>query len=177
MGFLDQALTILGGAVTGFVAGGPAGAVAGALVGAQTPESNVAAGLGSLGTAGAALIETGSAAENIAASKQLALVQAGGGPTGFMKNITRTIVMTIAPNGTTVRQVVLKGSPYLMNSDFVILKRTLRLIGEADERVPRPRTRGQKQAKELAHTKGLLEGLVAAASPTQALLAHHAHPI
>jgi len=179
MGFLDSAITLLGSVATGFLAGGPAGAaVAGVSALGGVGETGLTSGLGSLGTAGAGAIQTGTAAENLAASQRLALTGSSmitGVPTGFMKNITRTTVQTIAPDGSIVRTTVMKGSPYLMRSDFVILKRTLALIADAEERVPRPRTRGQKAAKEQAHTQGLLEGIVAAGNPTAALLTHHAH--
>lgn len=176
MGAFDDIFKIAGGALTGFLAGGPVGAVTGGLIGAGAiGETGATGGVASLGSAGANIIagQAGGLEANIAASKALAIAQAGGVPTGFMKNITRTTVMTIAPNGTVVRTVTLKGSPYLMNSDFVILKRTLALINKAEERVPRPRTRGVKAKVEAAHTKGMLEAVIAAGNPTQALLTHH----
>jgi len=181
MGFLDSAITLLGSVATGFLAGGPAGAaVAGVSALGGVGETGLTSGLGSLGTAGAGLIQTGTAAENLAASQSLALTGSSaavvpGVAPGFMKNITRTTVQTIAPDGRVVRSTVLKGSPFLMRTDFVILKRTLKLIGIAEERVPRPRTRGQKAAKKQAHTQGLIEGIVSAGNSTAAALIHHAN--
>lgn len=174
MGFLKDALSVFAGAAAGFAVGGPGGALAGGL-GSLTGSPTAAAETAVSGIAAGTITPAVLAAVATPTTRELAAATAiTGGATGFMKNITRTTVQTIAPDGRVVRSTVLKGSPYLMNSDFVILKRTLRLIGEADDRVPRPRTRGVKAKVEQAHTKGLLEGIVAAASPTQAALIHHA---
>jgi len=83
---------------------------------------------------------------------------------GTSKNRVRTIVQSIAPNGSIVSQEFLEGRPFLMNKDIVQMKRTIALIGDADERLPRPRQRGVKQGKENAKLKGILEGLNAAAA-------------
>ncbi len=174
MGFFDKALGALVGAAAGFAVGGPGGAVAGGL-GSLTGSTGKQAAAATTGIAALAdpdIVRFASTPTTAEIAAKAALVT--GGATGFMKNITRTTVQTIAPNGSVVRSTVLKGSPYLMNSDFVILKRTLRLVAQADDRVPRPRTRGVKAKVEQAHTQGLLEGIVAAASPTQAALIHHA---
>jgi len=179
MGFFDKALNILGGAAAGFLVGGPGGAAAGAVAGltGTTPTAAATAAVGGLGSIGQTLISAPAVQQDLAVGRavQDAAILAAAAPTGMQKNMVRTIVQTVAPNGKIVRATVLKGRPYLMNSDFVVLKRTLKLIGIAEERVPRPRTRGQKAAKDQAHTRGMLEGLVAAGNPTQALLTHHAN--
>jgi len=82
------------------------------------------------------------------------LVRAQGG----MKNRVRTVVQTIAPNGTIVNQEFLEGRPFLMNKEIVMLKRTLKLIGKADKRIPRARSRGGKQKQEIAKLKGFIDG-------------------
>jgi len=173
MGFFDKALGALVGAAAGFAVGGPGGAIAGGL-GSLAPSPAAAAPVVATGiAAGVASAITPALRQSTAELAAIQAVATPGAATGFQKNITRTMVQTIAPNGTVVRSTILKGSPYLMRSDFVILKRTLGLIQDAEQLIPRPRTRGQKAAKEQAHTKGMLEGLVAASSPTQALIAHH----
>jgi len=173
MGFFDTVLTTLSSAAAGFVVGGPGGALAGGL-GSLTGTPTAAAATAVSGLTAGAITPAVVTALATPTTRELAAIAATtGGPTGFMKNITRTTVQTIDPSGKVVRSTVLKGSPYLMRSDFVILKRTLALIADAEERVPRPRTRGQKAKLDQAHTKGLLEGLVSAGHPTAALLAHH----
>jgi len=175
MGFLDTALGLLAGAAGGFVAGGPAGAIAGglgSLGGLQTPA--LATGGVTAGAITPAVVTALATQSPQEIARANAVLAAGLQPTGLMKNMVQTIVQTIAPNGSIVRSTILKGRPFLMNSDFVVLKRTLKLIGIAEDRIPRPRTRGTKAKVEQAHTQGMIEGLVSAGNPTARLLAHHA---
>ena len=175
MGFFDKAFNVLTSAAAGFVVGGPGGALAGglgSLTGTPAAASTSVVGGVSAGVITPAVVT----ALAVQSPQEIARAAAAGGalqPTGMMKNMVQTIVQTIAPNGAIVRATILKGRPYLMNSDFVVLKRTLKLIGIAEERVPRPRTRGQKAAKQQAHTKGILEGMAAASGNTAAALIHH----
>lgn len=50
---------------------------------------------------------------------------------------TITIVATIDPQGNVIRRKTLKGSPWLMRSDFLIAKRVFKLIGKGNARLPR----------------------------------------
>lgn len=79
------------------------------------------------------------------------------------RNRVTTIVQTRAPDGTLLDQETLEGRPFLMNKDIVQLKRTLKLIGKAERRVPRARSRGQAEKEENAKLRGLIEGMIAGA--------------
>lgn len=52
-------------------------------------------------------------------------------------NRTRTIVQTIDPAGTVVKQQVLRGSPHLMRRDLLTAKRVFRLASKLHEKLPR----------------------------------------
>jgi len=88
--------------------------------------------------------------------------------TGRLKNIVMTTVETIAPDGTIVDSEVLKGSPWLMRSDFVIMKRVLRTITAGEKRIPRKSVKSRKAEKELALMSGVVKGLLASGG-------HHGH--
>jgi len=170
--FFKSLTTAAVGAAGGFLTGGPAGAVAGA-VGAVTatniltPTTAVGGGV-QRGTQLAGETATQAIRRRVAAGGE-PLIQAAiarGAVVPRLKNMVRTLVQTIAPDGTIIREVILEGRPFLMRKDFVTLKRTLKLISAAEKRIPRARRRGQKDRDELNELQGLVRGLIAGDNPT-----------
>ncbi len=132
MGFLDGLLSTVGG-ILGAV-GGPVGIGVGA----------------SLGSTAASLLGGGGVPS---ASQQLGVTTAGivGGPLGGgiqsaisaadggqrMKNRVITRVQTLNPANEVIREKVLMGAPFLMQKDFQIARRVIKLSKQAAARVPK----------------------------------------
>lgn len=180
MGFFSKFATALAGGAVGFLTGGPLGGIAGAtgalaaptLTGARTRVGG--AQQRGIALAGETFLQT-TQRKIAAGTEPLALAAAARRAalvTGQvrLKNMVQTVVQTIAPDGTVIREVVLEGRPFLMRKDFVILKRTLKMIAIADKRVPRARRRGLKERDELNELQGLVKGLIAGGDRTAARL-------
>jgi len=192
MGFLDNIISGLGGAVTGFLTGGPAGAIAGGIAGVvagdtDTPKQITAAPTvspTSLSTRALTPVTTLAPAGGSTLGKLLQSVALGGLPqavvglTGVLdppavaaagcpagKNRVLTVVQTFDPAGRVVKQTVLDGRPFLMNKDLVIAKRVFRTIQKASTRLPR------KTVKESA-TKQLTSAVTEKAL-SNVLTGHH----
>lgn len=54
-----------------------------------------------------------------------------------MKNTVRTVVQTINPAGQVIRQEIFPGRPFLMQKDFTIAKRVIKLAAKAHGKIPR----------------------------------------
>ncbi len=125
MGFLDTALQFVGGAL-GLV-GGPVGA-------------GVGAGAGS---ALAGLL-TGESTSPVAASLATAGLGILGGPAVTAladptrnKNLVITRIQTLNPAGQIIKEVVKRGRPFLMASDFNTAKKVFKLATKAHGKLPR----------------------------------------
>lgn len=79
---------------------------------------------------------------------------------GGSKNRIQTEILTINPAGQVIGREVRDGRPWLMRTDFVVMKRVLRTLSAGNKRVPRKVTRSRQQAEELAMVKGLVKGLI-----------------
>jgi len=172
MGFLDNLVSGLGGAVAGFLTGGPAGAIAGGVGGllagdTDTPTTAVAtrpsptslttasttapaAGGGTVGKLLQGLVLgpiplLGAVATGVLDPPAAAAGMAGC-PTG--KNRVITTVTTVDAAGRIVKQKQLAGRPFLMNKDIVTAKRVFRTIQKASGRLPR-RTVKEGKTKQL----------------------------
>lgn len=64
-------------------------------------------------------------------------VLAGGAACPTTKNRVRTIIQTIAPNGTVIKQRIERGRPFLMNRDIVTAKRVFRTVAKVSGRLPK----------------------------------------
>ncbi len=131
MGFLDTALQIIGGTLG--LAGGPVGAAAGA----------------GLGSAIAGLFDGDDVSPTTAAVSTLALgplvgpAVAGGVAAARMKNMVITRIQTINPAGQVIKEVIRRGRPFLMATDFNTAKKVFKLATKAHAKLPR---RSQKQS-------------------------------
>ncbi len=133
MGFLDGLLTTVGG-ILGLV-GGPVGAGVGAGLGSTAASliqgQGVPTASQQLGVTGATILG-GPVAGGIQAS-------VSAGTVGRMKNRVVTIVQTLAPDGTILRQKILEGAPFLMQKDFQIARRVIKLSAKAAAKIPKKR--------------------------------------
>jgi len=183
MGFLDTIKSVLGGAIAGGLTGGPLGAAVGATgafiggaAGVPAVQTTAAALTQGVSPAGAILTGLPAITGPIVAQALPGIAQAVL-PSGQvvpqvmgMKNVTQTIVQTLNPAGQLIRQVILRGRPFLMRRDFVNLKRTMKLIRQANARLGGRRAATKKQ-KEEAEQLGLLKGLAVAGNETATALA------
>jgi len=55
------------------------------------------------------------------------------------KNRVQTTIQTINPQGQVIRQQVVQGRPFLMQKDFTIAKRVIKLAAQAAARIPKKR--------------------------------------
>jgi len=134
MGFLDGLLSAVGG-LLGAV-GGPVGVGVGASVGATA--ASLLQGQG-VPTASAQL---GTTAAGIVGGPIGGGIQASiSATTGVqrMKNRVITIVQTLAPDNSVIRQKILEGAPFLMQKDFQIARRVIKLSAKAAARIPKKR--------------------------------------
>ena len=153
MGFLTDIITA--GAT---IFGGPAlGAAATAILGGPDPSAQTPAQQAT--SQGAAPTIMAGGAGIVRMIRGTGAIEVGK-PTGMLKNVTQTIVQTIAPDGKLVRQEILEGTPWLMRKDFVIMKRVLRTLASGDKRVPRKTSRSPKKDKALAKAQGFMEAII-----------------
>jgi len=79
---------------------------------------------------------------------------------GGMKNKVITKVQTFNPAGVMIGEKIMPGSPFLMRSAFVNLKKTQKLIRTAKKQLPTGRS-GAKQDEKIAQLEGLIQGIIA----------------
>jgi len=114
----------------------------------------------------AALAGTPISKAAIQAAKAPAVTLPGVVAPGGLKNVVRTVVQTIAPNGTIVRSELLMGRPFLMDKDIVTAKRVFRQSRKLAGKIPR-KTVKQSQSAQLkeAVVQQALQNLISGPCP------------
>lgn len=184
MGIFDKFFPAVAGALAGFATGGPAGAALGGFTALAT------SGRSRTRVGGAATRGISLAGESIAqtARRELQTVRGGGrgrllpsrtqqavravavGECPRAKNVVTTQIWSEAPDGTMTLLGELDGRPYLMNSEIASLKKTVRQIRRAEQRVPRRGATGTKLKIDKAELEGVIRGMIASGSCPPRLL-------
>jgi len=140
----------------GTILGGP-------VVGAAAQKGAQALGIGEADEpAKKAAVETAAGTSLAKVGATQAVASGVGAITGVrMKNEVRTIVETLNPANQVIRREILAGRPWLMRTDFVVMKRVLRTLDTGNEKVPRKTTKSPKKDKDLAKALGMIQGMIA----------------
>lgn len=159
MGFFSSLLRIASPIISGFLGGAttqallpaPAAAAPAPITGSSTappaviPSAKQTAAQQSAAARGRGLAFRGRRAAEARAEVAPREVDLVACPTN--KNVIRTIVQTILPDGTVCKEEVLQGRPFLMRKDFVTAKRVRKLISKAKTKIIPTRREESEQTK------------------------------